>query len=512
VKIISLILATATTVPLLAQSVPVVDLPPAPSAVMQAQYPQYGPGVVAGSGFKFTAPATIAGPAGMRIEQPQDAPLALSLDDAIALGLDRNVRLVYDRANDRIVRGDLLQVFNALIPGLALQASSSTQEINLAAMGFKPSLFKIPGFTGTIPTIVKVDVTQAQVTLNQTLFSMPALELYRGAKEEKQVVALNTLSSRGELVQAVATAYLKVLADQADVTNAQALERAAKTLFDQGVAKRDAGVGTNLDALRGQVEFQNRVQQRVRSENELAKDIIQLNRIMGLPAGQQLTLTDPVPFAALADMDLDRARATAYQRRKDFLSLQAQIRVADRERRAVKYQRLPTLTASGYYGVLGETEGLYHGVFRAVGSLQFPIFREAAQRGEEDAAAAQLLALRQREADLRVAIDGQLRSALLDVNAAQELVKVARSNVELATEALADESDRLRAGVDDNLPYVDAEATLAGAQAQLVRALYQFNGAKLTLARNTGIIESQYRTYLGTSVASAAQVTGPTGY
>jgi len=39
----------------------------------------------------------------------------------------------------------------------------------------------------------------------------------------------------------------------------------------------------------------------------------------------------------------------------------------------------------------------------------------------------------------------------------------------------------------------------AGAQAQLVQALYQYNTAKLQLARNTGIVESQYRTYLGTN-------------
>ena len=59
--------------------------------------------------------------------------------------------------------------------------------------------------------------------------------------------------------------------------------------------------------------------------------------------------------------------------------------------------------------------------------------------------------------------------------------------------------DRFNAGVDDNLPVVDAEASLAGAQAQLVQALYQYNTAKLQLARNTGIVESQYRTYLGTN-------------
>jgi outer membrane protein TolC len=177
--------------------------------------------------------------------------------------------------------------------------------------------------------------------------------------------------------------------------------------------------------------------------------------------------------------------------------VQAQILVADRELRAVRYQRLPTVAFNGFYGVLGETTGLYHGVFMAEGSLKFPIFREAAQRGEQDQVSAQLTALHQRESDLRVAVDAQIRASMLDVQSANQLAKVAQSNVGLAQQVLSDARDRFSAGVDDNLPVVDALASLTLAQSQLVQALYQFNVAKLNLARNTGVIETRYRTYLG---------------
>jgi outer membrane protein TolC len=87
---------------------------------------------------------------------------------------------------------------------------------------------------------------------------------------------------------------------------------------------------------------------------------------------------------------------------------------------------------------------------------------------------------------------------MLDVEASHQLVEVARSNVSLAEQELADERERFKAGVDDNLPVVDAEASLAGARSQLVQALYQYNVAKLALARHTGVVETRYRTYLGT--------------
>lgn len=455
-----------------------------------------------GNNAVFIAPSTVAGPGGERIEQPTDTPLHLSLDDAISYALERNVSIRYERANEKEVAGLTQGVFANLIPNFEFQGQTSTQEINLAAMGFKPQVFaslgsKLGMNLGGFATIVKVNTTQAVLSANQQLFNMPDFELYKGAKSEKAVVQYNTLMARGEVVLAVATSYLQVLADESNLANAQAQERAAHTFYQEAVDSRNAGTGTNLDALRGQVDYQQRQQATLAASAQIKKDIIQLNRIMGLPAAQPLELTDTAPFAELAELPLPLARETAYEHRKDLLSLQSAIDVENRELRAAKYQRLPTLAFTGYYGVLGETTGLYHGVFNAQASLKFPIFREAAQRGEEDQVSAQLQALRDRENSLRVDIDAQIRTAMLDVAAARELVKVAQNNVELAEQELSDERDRFTAGVDTNLPVIDAEASLTGAQAQLVRALYQYNTAKLMLARNTGVIESRYRTYLG---------------
>jgi outer membrane protein TolC len=76
-------------------------------------------------------------------------------------------------------------------------------------------------------------------------------------------------------------------------------------------------------------------------------------------------------------------------------------------------------------------------------------------------------------------------------------VDVARSNVDLATRALSDETDRVNAGVDDNLPLVTAQAALAAAQTNLVETTYQYNVSKILLARSCGVLEQQYRIYLG---------------
>src|ERR1700722_5399881 len=212
------------------QHTPPGGLPEAPSAVRALEDEALSK--PAGSAFKFTAASTERGPGGMTIEHPQDAPLAISLDDAIALGLERNVRIRYDRAMQDEARGATKSLIGSLMPDLKVSASSEAQEINLAGLGFKPSLVAgsnllPPGYV--LNEIVKVNTTQAMVNADQQLFNMPDFELYRGIKSEVAVVDLNALSGRGDLILAVGTAYLQVLADQSNLTNAQAEERATQT-------------------------------------------------------------------------------------------------------------------------------------------------------------------------------------------------------------------------------------------------------------------------------------------
>jgi outer membrane protein TolC len=155
------------------------------------------------------------------------------------------------------------------------------------------------------------------------------------------------------------------------------------------------------------------------------------------------------------------------------------------------------LLFNSYYAVSAVNGAGTHGNFVAMGTLSLPLFREAGLRGNEDASKAQLEAVNLQLADLRNHIDEQVRAALLDVDASAKLVQVAKSNVDLATRALSDETDRVNAGVDDNLPLVTAQASLANAQNSLVESLYRYNVSKLALARAAGVLETRYRDYLG---------------
>ena len=448
-----------------------------------------------------TAPSAVQRPlmlpGGVRVERERSGAIPLTLDDAIQIALKNNVEIVVRKQQERYVRGQTLTVGNALLPNIEARGYTQAQEIDLAAMGFKPGAVKVPGVVGEFPTIVKVNTTSAQLTLSQQLFNVPAFYLYFAARKAGEAANWATLSARGSVVLATGGLYLKILADEADVGNAEGLVKQDELVYEHAKASRDAGVGINLDVLRAQVQLQNEQQILVRAVNTEAKDKILLNREMGQPAGQELKLLDAVPFADLGTMTVGEAMEVAEVKRKDLRGLEVQLEVAEKARQAVRFERLPTLGVGGYYGVLGETRGLYHGVFAAEGLLSIPVFQEATFRGQREVAAAQVAGLRRQIEGRRGQIEAEIRSSMLDVQTAAELVKVARSSVGLATEALNDATMRFTAGVEDNMPVVRAQTTLTGAQAQMVQAEFQYNYAKLTLARNTGVVETQYRQYLG---------------
>ena len=436
------------------------------------------------------------------IVKATDGVKSLTLDEAIGLGLEHNLALVEAREQEKSAKAQSLMSLQPLLPTITAQADSGAHQINLAALGFSSSELNkfAPIFPGldvaAIPTVIKVNVTDAMVNYSQTLFSLSNIDRYRAAKANVVAAYYSKQSSRGLVVLTIGDAYLQALALGSQVDNAKALLEADRVLLSQAVAEHQAGTAANLDELRARVQYQTQEQALITAEVNFKKAKIALNREIGLSAEQEIQLTDTEPYADLATMKIDQAKEMAYRSRQDYQSLQAQVRAAQLQRKASKWERLPTLDFQGNYGVTGVTGGLYHGTFVAAGSLNVPLFQEAKFRGDSGVASANLTNLTQQLAALKEQINRQLRDSLLDVQTATELVRVARSNVELARKELEQTTDRFRAGVDDNLPVVQSQATLADAETNLVATVSQHNQAKLGLARNLGIVDTQYATYL----------------
>jgi outer membrane protein TolC len=422
-------------------------------------------------------------------QAPVPGVLALTLDQAIHMGLQYNLGLVLSGTNAGSARAQQLQQLQALLPTVTGTAKESVQQINLKAEGLS-----IPGFPSIIGPFAYSDI---RGSMQWSLLNLSSLDNYLASKHNFQGSKLSIEDAKDMVVLTVGNAYLLCIADASRVQSAQAQVDTSKVSLDQAVANHQAGTSPLLDELRARVDYQTQQQTLISAQNQYQKDKIALARAIGLPLEQSYELADQAPFKALDNVDVNAAVQQGLARRQDLQALQQQVEGAKGSRSAATAERYPTISFSGDYGDIGPTLGHSHGTFDAVGTASVPLFEEAKLRGDARDAQAQLEQKQAQLSDLRGQISADVRDSFLDIEAAAKQVSVATSNAALAKEALSEAQQRYAAGVADNLAVSQAQASMAQADDQLVSSLYQHNVAKLSLARAMGVAQTNYKDYVG---------------
>jgi outer membrane protein TolC len=415
--------------------------------------------------------------------------LPLSLDDAIQRGLRFNLGLVLTTQNIQSARGARLEELQPLLPTATASIKEALQETDLQAEGLR-----IPGFPAIIGPYGYTDI---RGSLSLSLLNLSALQNYLAQKHNFNAANLSAQDSRDLVVLTVGNAYLTVIADASRVDSAQAQVDTSKVSLDQAVGNHQAGTAPLLDELRARVDYQTQQQTLIAARNTFAKDKIALARAIGLPLDQEFQMTDAAPYAALDNLDPDAAVTQALANRADLKAQEQRVEAAERARKAATDERLPTVSFTGDYGDIGINVEHSHGTGDAVGSLDVPLFEEGKLRGDAKQAQSQLEQARARLSDLRGQIAADVRDSILDIQAAAKLVDVAKSNADLANEALDEAQQRYKAGVSDNLAVSQAQQAVAQANEQYVDSLYRHNIAKLSLARALGVAQTSYKTYVG---------------
>jgi outer membrane protein TolC len=415
--------------------------------------------------------------------------LPLSLDDAVARGLRFNLGLILTDQNQLSARSTRLAQLQALLPTITASAKEAESQVNLQAEGLR-----IPGFPAIIGPFAYTDF---RASLNWTLFSLTNFQNYLASKHNFASSQLSLQDARDQVVLSVGNAYFLVIADGSRVESSQAQVATSKVSLDEAVANHQAGTSPLLDELRARVDYQTQQQTLIQAQAAFEKDKIALARVIGLPVEQQFRLSDAEPYKELDAIDPAAAVEQALATRKDRKAFQELVAAAEHAKKAAKYERLPTASFSGDYGDIGPNPANSHGTGDATGEVDAPIFEEGKIRSDELTAETQLEQKRAQLSNLDGQIGADVRNSLLDLEAARKEVDVARSNRDLANEALSEAQQRFVAGVADNLAVSQAQQSVAQADDQYIRALYAHNVAKLSLARALGVADTSYKAYVG---------------
>jgi outer membrane protein TolC len=412
---------------------------------------------------------------------PSSTPLALTLHEAIERGLKTNLGLLLSDSANESARGERLRTLSALIPQLNGRAGATDETLDLKTVGFN---FHFPGIS--IPTVVgPFHYTDLRAYASWTAFDYAALKNYGASRESKRAAQLSMLDARDLVVQAAANGYLQIIADASRVGAIRSQVETSQALYDRAVDQQTAGTAAGIDVLRSQVELKQQLQRLLAQTNQWEKDKLALGRVIGMPAGQDFSISETVPFAALASITQDQALQTATQQRPDFQSYQARVRAADEAVKAARGERYPTAEVTADYGDV-TTPGESHGTFTVVASAKIAIFDGGRIAGDIIQARSALKQRQDELADLGGQIEYQVRTAFLDIRSAADQVAVAQDNLELANQTLVQARDRFSAGVSDTVEVVQAQELVATANDTLISALFAHNVAKVALARALG--------------------------
>jgi outer membrane protein TolC len=418
----------------------------------------------------------------------------LPLRDAVARALEYNLGAVGLTQAMRQARGQARVARSPLLPNLNSYLRESVQQTNLAAMGFR---FNLPLRGFSIPSIVgPFNFFDLRATLTQTVADLTALNNYRSAQELVKANEAALRDARDLVTLAAGGAYLQVTAAQARVRSAQAQIDTARALFQQTQDRRTVGLSPQIDVNRSRVELETQQQRLLSLRNDLAKQKINLARIVGLPPNDQYEITDEIPYSPAPDLTAEQALQQAWESRSDLKSAEAQVRAAERTRSAARAERLPSLAFEADYGAIGVNPSQSHGTFTVVGTLRIPIWAGGRTEGSIQIADAALDERRAELQDLRGKIEADVRNAFLDLETAASQIEVARNNQNVARETLDLTRQRLEAGIADALEVTRAQESVVSADLDYITSLFAHNLAKVALARAIGQAEERLGQFL----------------
>ena len=424
-------------------------------------------------------------------QQPApDTTLHLSLVQAVRLAATQNANVEGARARIDAARAVVTQRKADLYPTVnaALVERGSTINSATFPIEFPTQPGQTPLFDRNGSILGPVNTFDARAHVSQPLFDPRARARIQTARTGVDLATVNAQGIADRVAVATAEAYLAVL--RADAVYAARLADSTLAAELLGIAQDQvrAGTGIALDVTRARSQLTGARTQLIVARNERERTRIDLTGILGMPPGSVEPTDALASLPSAVAVDEASARSVAKANRKDLLSLDLQARVAREEASAIKTERLPTIGVFANEGLSQRNGRSYLPTYDWGLQLSLPVFDGFRRSGRvaEQEALAHDFDIRSR--DLRYVIEGDVRSAMINVRSAGEVVAAARERLTLAEQEVAQARERFQAGVAGNADVITASITLNGARTQLVDALMSYQGARVALARAQGSI------------------------
>lgn len=315
-------------------------------------------------------------------------PVTLTIEDALALALEKNPEIVAERYRQKATSSGVGQAFANLLPSINAEASVSHQENTQIVSS---TLF---GESFTERNDFDLDQTNASIRAEQVLFDgFQSLNAIREAQARREAGASALKGVEQNILFQTALMFITHVRDEKILNTLQASLRAHIEQVRQAEARFNGGVTTITDVSQAKARLAAARANLARGRAAHSQSKAELTALVG--HFDQLLSPDNIdlPIPTTFDLALAQARSTA----PSLLEFEALARASEKRAKSAKGRFSPTISAFASYRVADEPsiftdqdQELVYGLRASVpifqGGLRFARVKEATSLAREDRA------------------------------------------------------------------------------------------------------------------------------
>jgi len=433
--------------------------------------------------------ALVALARGAAAQAPLDT-LRLTLDQAVQRALDQGVDMRVAHANVMQANGQVREAMSSALPQITgtvtytRQFASIYQGLGGSGGGFD-TLFRNTPFGAA-------NAWNFQLQATQLIWSGGKVgAAYGAAKAYREVANLQASETAADITFQVKQAYWNAALGARLIGIAvDNLEQARQHLHEVQLY-REAGTRAEYDLLRAQVDAANQEPPVVAAQNGYDIALLELRRLIDVPADQPLVLTTKVvsPEATIPVLASDSLGGPV---RAGVAAADAAVVEQEHLVSVARADRWPTLSVSTIYNEQGfPTQALpwdanYLQGWNAEVKLSIPIFLGLRTSGTIQQAKASLMRAQAERDRVRRQVDIEVAQARAEVARAQALLAARRVTVRQAQRAQYLVGVRYTNGMSTQLDVSDARVAAAQAEVNEVQAFRDYVVALAQLERALG--------------------------
>ena len=419
-------------------------------------------------------------------------PRKLTLDEAVSLATQHNslVKIAGDKVKqmDARVHGARAGFFPALTNDSTSVHIADQQHIDIpqGALGVYPGVGPIPG------TGVSLAQGKPDFLLSTTTLSQPITQYFKTragvdvSRADAAGARADMRRTENEVAYKVKEIYYAILATERRRDAVDAQVRAAELRNSE---TRNAVVtGVSLEVKAAEVHAQ--IAQATHVSGQLQDAVMNMREeladLCGLPVDADLDLVRPDGAVTAVSMDTEAAVSAAYANNPEIEAATHQVEKARAALRAARAEYIPEVGAFAQHiyqngaPFLSRNNGAF-GVH-----MTWTMFEFGKRRGQVSERSAEIAQAEENLARLKNRIRIDVEKAARKLNRAETGVNSATELVAATTEARRVSSDQAEIGTANRSVFLESEASMFSAQADLLRAEYDRSVAAADLTRLTG--------------------------